>query len=44
VRFVQDQGKIVHVASFKQPLASKLRRVADGFTYLDDIAEEIRLE
>lgn len=44
IRYVQDQGKTVHVAAFQEPMAGKLRREADGYTYLDDIAEDIRRE
>lgn len=42
VRYVQDQGKTVEVASFSANLSSNLKRVADAYVELDEIAEDIR--
>jgi uncharacterized LabA/DUF88 family protein len=44
VRYVQDQGKTVEVASFQKALSSDLKRVADDTVVLDDISEEIQME
>jgi len=41
VRYVQDQGKVVDVAAFEEPMSDALRRAADSYTHLDDIADEI---
>lgn len=42
VRYVQNQGKIVEVASFEANFSANLKRVADSRTVLDDITESIR--
>lgn len=42
VRYVQDQGKIVDVASFSENLSSNLKRAADTCLELNEIADEIR--
>jgi uncharacterized LabA/DUF88 family protein len=44
VRYVQDQGKKVEVASFEKTMSSDLKRVADDSVVLDNIAEKIRME
>lgn len=44
IRYVQDQGKIVEVASFQANLSSNLKRVADQCTILDEVADEISQE
>jgi len=42
VRYVQDQGKVVEAAAFEEPMSDALRRAADGYTHLDDVADAIR--
>lgn len=42
VRYVQDQGKTVEVASFSVNSSSNLKRAADTYVELDDVAENIR--
>jgi uncharacterized LabA/DUF88 family protein len=42
VQTVKDRGKRVEVASFEDSIALGLRRVADKFTSLDALAEEIQ--
>lgn len=42
VRYVQDRGKVVHVAAFEDSMSAALKRAADEYTYLDSVAEEIR--
>lgn len=42
IRHVQNEGKIVEVASFESNLSSNLKRVADDFVSLDEIASDIR--
>jgi uncharacterized LabA/DUF88 family protein len=42
IQYVQDQGRIVEVVSFKDSMSGDLRRAADGYTHLDDIADAIR--
>jgi uncharacterized LabA/DUF88 family protein len=42
IRHVQDQGKVVEVAAFEGPMSDALRRAADDYTHLDDVAETIR--
>lgn len=42
VRHVQDRGKIVTVAMFEQGMSGALRREADSYVHLDEIADNIR--
>lgn len=42
VRYVQNRGKTVEVASFSANLSSNLKRAADTCVELDEIAETIR--
>lgn len=42
IRYVQDHGKIVHVVSFEDSLSGALRRTADRYTCIDEIADDIR--
>jgi len=42
VRYVQDLGKVVHVAAFEESTSDALERAADEYTALDDIADVIR--
>lgn len=42
VRYVQDQGKRVKVASFEDNMASDLKTAADQYIALDDHLDEIR--
>lgn len=42
IRYVQDKGKTVDVASFSVNLSSNLKRVADAYVELDDIAGDVR--
>jgi uncharacterized LabA/DUF88 family protein len=42
IRYVQNQGKIVHVAAFEDSTSEVLERTADEYTALDDIAHVIR--
>ena len=44
IRHVQDQGKTVTVAAFREPMAEQLRRTADRYVYLDDLADAIELQ
>lgn len=41
IKYVQDRGKIVEVASFESHASSGLKRRADKFIKLDDFADEI---
>ncbi len=41
VRYVQDQGKRVSVASFESQISSAFQRVADEFIKLDERAQEL---
>lgn len=43
VKEVKHTGRRVEVAAFKVAIGGDLRRIADSFTALDDIAEEIKL-
>ncbi len=43
VQVVKDRGKTVEIAGFKGSVGKELRRVADKFTWLDDISNEIKL-
>ena len=43
IRQVQDLGKTVTVAAFKESMAEKLRRTADQCVHLDDHADVIEL-
>ncbi len=42
IRYVQDQGKTVEVASFDANLSSGLERTADSITFLGEITDSIR--
>lgn len=42
IRYVQDQGKIVEVASFESQISSDLKTTADDYVKIDGFAEEIR--
>lgn len=42
VRYVQDQGKTVDVASFSANLSSNLKRAADTCVDLDEVADDIQ--
>jgi uncharacterized LabA/DUF88 family protein len=44
VRYVQDQGKRVIIASFKGSTSSEMRKLADEYIELDSIASEIEYE
>lgn len=44
IRYAQDQGKVVEVATFESQIASDLKTVADRYKPLDEIAEDIELE
>lgn len=41
VQYVQDQGKVVKVAAFDHTMSGDLRRTADEYVHLNDIADEI---
>jgi len=41
IRHVQDQGKVVEVASFERTASTEIKRVADTFHKIDDFADEI---
>lgn len=41
IRYVQNQGKIVEVASFDSQIGSEFKAVADEFYLLDDWADEL---
>lgn len=41
VRYVQDQGKRVVVASFEATTAAEVRKLADKYIELDSIASQI---
>ena len=42
IRYVQDRGKVVEVAAFESTMSDGLKRRADTYIKLDDIAERIR--
>jgi uncharacterized LabA/DUF88 family protein len=42
IRYVQDQGKVVNVAAFESTMSADLKRRADEYIKLDDIADEIQ--
>ena len=42
IRYVEDRGKVVEVAAFESTMSEGLKRRADRYVKLDDIAEEIR--
>lgn len=42
IRYVQDQGKEVAVAAFEGTMSGVMRRTADEYVHLDDIAEDIQ--
>jgi len=42
IRYVQDRGKVIEVAAFESTMSDGLKRRADTYVKLDDIAEEIR--
>jgi uncharacterized LabA/DUF88 family protein len=42
IRYVQDQGKYVIVASFESQISSDLKTTADEYEKLDEISEKIR--
>ncbi|MEF8773094.1 MAG: NYN domain-containing protein [Halobacteriales archaeon] len=44
VRYVQDQGKRVVVASFEETTSSEMRKLADEYVELDSIASAIEFE
>jgi len=44
IRHVQNQGKVVEVASFDRTASSEIKRVADTFYEIDQFADEIALE
>ena len=43
VRQIQDLGKRVEIVAFKDAIAPGLRKIADRFIALDDIADEIKI-
>lgn len=44
VRYVQDRGKRVIVASFRAATAPEMRKLADDYVPLDEIASDIEFE
>lgn len=44
IRYVQNEGKIVEVASFDRQASGDLKTVADDYISLDDLADEIELD
>lgn len=42
IRYVQNQGKIVEVASFDSQISADFKKIADRFVSLDDVASDIR--
>jgi uncharacterized protein (TIGR00288 family) len=42
VQYVQDQGKVVKVAAFEHTISGDLRRTADEYISLDDMADKIQ--
>lgn len=42
IEYVQDQGKIVKIASFESQISGDLKRTSDEYISLNDIAGEIR--
>jgi uncharacterized LabA/DUF88 family protein len=43
MQVVKDRGKTVEIAGFKGSVGKELRRVADKFIFLDDIADKIKI-
>lgn len=41
IKYVQDEGKIVNIASFDNHISSDFKRMADNFIQLDEIANDI---
>ncbi|GAB3685682.1 hypothetical protein GCM10028857_16560 [Salinarchaeum chitinilyticum] len=44
IRYVQNEGKIVEVASFESQISGDLKSVADEYTALEEVADAIELD
>lgn len=42
IRYAQNQGKIVRIASFENSISNQFKKLADEYVSLDDIADDIR--